>query len=1306
MKSRAAACRAASVLAVLLASIWPAHARAEIDCGQAAAPEMSEAAQAILSINQGLLGTPPTPRLAGAPAATDRDTATVSLQQRAQLVRQLMATHPEEVRSVMLPEAVVNRLIATDPHNLDLLEHEAAVAGDLAAVQVDDFEHNAGERVVVLHDPTTGAQVAVHASASLRLGALVHRRVTVAGIQLGSDLAAELITPVSPAEFQPALRRSAALQAEAVPASNTTLTCSTTGTQKTAVLLLQFPNNTPAFPGSYGTAAWWQQAIAGSGNSVNSLWSEMTSGGTSDTVDVYGPLTLPQTYGCADYLAMRSAALTLASNTIDLSRYTRIVLGFPASSCAYGGLADIGCNSGDTIVPHPYSVVWMPIVTSYTSRTGVWASLAHELGHNLGLNHANTLDFGAISLGPIDFQATNPGVVGGSSATTATGAITAVDTEYGDRFSVMGNPWSTGPGPYSAEHRADLLGWIPSNGSYSALGTVTTAGSFTIEPASAPSSGSTSLRALRILRDPASSSWMWLEYRDGGTPFDAANLAAVPGQNASSGAVVHYQNGYGDHGKTYQIDMTPTGPGNNFADGALTPGVRWSDPYSPLSLTVNSITSAGLSVSVQYDSNCATFSAPTGPIAAAGDSGTVAVTAPSTCTWRASSNAAWMTLSGTTSGSGNGSFTWTAAPNTGMGQRSTYFSVGRGSARVLQLGNGANVVALSPANPSVEPGSSIALSLTLQDSSGVADLGTVELDATAAGAPTCTVAADLSSGQPQFFLLDPTTEAYTAGIAAGSGTLSTSGCTLSGNGSGLDVNGSTYTLTLNLSFPTAGLRSLFASTTYGAELPLGLLNVGTVSAPPSTPIVTQPPSSARSTATLLTSLPASALPGTPLSLAATVSFSGGSPAPTGLVTFFDRGTALGSAVVNGTGSTAPFLVTLAAGSHSITAVYGGDANFTGSTSAAAVVSLAQAATTATLSTSATAVAAGGAVSLTVVVGHGQVAVTATGTVTLREGATTLAALPLTGGSATFSVAGVSAGTHNYTVAYSGDTAYLPTVSNAVTVSATRSVATLAVSGPATLLAGATAQLSISVSAANATPTGTVLLQEGGNTLASVALSSGNATVTVPALPGGAHTLTATYSGDANLASASVIVPLSILDFTLVASGTGGITVAAGASTGNTAALVLTPGSAGLPLSVTLTCSGAPAGATCTVSPAAATPGSSAVPVTVTVTTTAHSTSEFRAAGAAVLTLPMLALVRRRREHLVLNLLAVLLFFVATSVLASCGTGISGTGASPLSSTPPTSTGTPAGVTTLTVQAVANANGATLSRSATLTLQVN
>lgn len=516
------------ILLVCTALLLPIYALATEACGQVEAASLSDAAQAVLALNQALSGRM-TSQVSGARAAVERSSAGL-LQSRADLVRALMRTHPDEVRAVALPAAVAARFLAEDPANAAHVEHDAALTGELAAVETDDFDRGVGQRVYVLHDSSTASQIAVHPAGSLRLQSLLRRRVAVSGVQLGADILAETVTPGLAARTVTDSLQSRSLQAATVPASNNTLTCSTTGQQRTAVLMLQFPNNTPAFPGTYGTAAWWQQAIAGAGKSVNSLWAEMDAGATYATVDVYGPLTLARSYGCADYLQMRSAALTLASNTIDLSRYTRIVLGFPASSCTYGGLADVGCNSADSIVPHPYSVVWLPIVTSYTASTGVWASLAHELGHNLGLNHANTLDFGAVALGPIDFQATNPGTVNGTGATTAAGAVTAVDTEYGDVFSVMGNPWSSGPGPYSAEHRAKLLDWIPATGASAGLGTVTAAGSYTIQPASTGSG----LRVLRVLRDPASASWIWLEYRNGGTVFDAANLAAVSGQNAST----------------------------------------------------------------------------------------------------------------------------------------------------------------------------------------------------------------------------------------------------------------------------------------------------------------------------------------------------------------------------------------------------------------------------------------------------------------------------------------------------------------------------------------------------------------------------------------------------------------------------------------------------------------------------------------------------------------------------------------------------------------------------------------------------
>ncbi len=59
-------------------------------------------------------------------------------------------------------------------------------------------------------------------------------------------------------------------------------------------------------------------------------------------------------------------------------------------------------------------------------------------------------------------------------------------------------------------------------------------------------------------------------------------------------------------------------------------------------------------------------------------------------------------------------------------------------------------------------------------------------------------------------------------------------------------------------------------------------------------------------------------------------------APTGTVTFMDGASVLGTATVNGSGVATLSTSALTAGTHSITAVYGGDANFVGSTSAALI----------------------------------------------------------------------------------------------------------------------------------------------------------------------------------------------------------------------------------------------------------------------------------------------------------------------------------------------------------------------------------
>jgi hypothetical protein len=88
--------------------------------------------------------------------------------------------------------------------------------------------------------------------------------------------------------------------------------------------------------------------------------------------------------------------------------------------------------------------------------------------------------------------------------------------------------------------------------------------------------------------------------------------------------------------------------------------------------------------------------------------------------------------------------------------------------------------------------------------------------------------------------------------------------------------------------------------------------------------------SARSTTTQLASSPNPSLVGEALALTATVSAVSGTP--TGNVTFKDGTSTLGTASLGANGVAVMTTVALAAGSHTITAVYGGDATHDGSTS--------------------------------------------------------------------------------------------------------------------------------------------------------------------------------------------------------------------------------------------------------------------------------------------------------------------------------------------------------------------------------------
>jgi hypothetical protein len=201
-------------------------------------------------------------------------------------------------------------------------------------------------------------------------------------------------------------------------------------------------------------------------------------------------------------------------------------------------------------------------------------------------------------------------------------------------------------------------------------------------------------------------------------------------------------------------------------------------------------------------------------------------------------------------------------------------------------------------------------------------------------------------------------------------------------------------------------------------------------------VVTQPVSS--STALAATSQAVTA--GSSVTFTATVTGpSGNTTVPTGTVTFYNGATSIGTGSLNASGVATLTTTTLTTGSDSITAAYGGDANFNASTSAALVVTVnpALVATSTALTASPTSAATGASIALTATVTAASGAVTPTGTVTFYNGATSIGTGSLNGsGVATLSTTTLPAGGDSITAQYGGSAAFSGSTSAAVTVAIT------------------------------------------------------------------------------------------------------------------------------------------------------------------------------------------------------------------------------------------------------------------------------
>jgi Bacterial Ig-like domain (group 3) len=285
---------------------------------------------------------------------------------------------------------------------------------------------------------------------------------------------------------------------------------------------------------------------------------------------------------------------------------------------------------------------------------------------------------------------------------------------------------------------------------------------------------------------------------------------------------------------------------------------------------------------------------------------------------------------------------------------------------------------------------------------------------------------------------------------------------------------------------------------------------------------------AKASSTTQTSGPGESVFGQSVTLTATVTGAGGTPA--GLVTFEDGGTELGTGNLNSSGVATFTTSDLGVGENAITAVYAGNNTFAGSTSPVFDQNVTPAFTTASITSLANPAVVGQSVTLVANIAANlpSSATPTGGMVTFMDGTTTLGSAPLNTGMAVFTTSALLLGQNSLSATYGGDAAFNGSesapLSQVVDQSSTdTTVTSSAIPGVFGQSLTFTAQV-LAVSPGTGTPTGSIIFKDGTTTIGSTPLTAGVATLSISSLGLGDHSITAVYNGDANyLASTSAMV---------------------------------------------------------------------------------------------------------------------------------------------------------------------------------------
>jgi len=304
-------------------------------------------------------------------------------------------------------------------------------------------------------------------------------------------------------------------------------------------------------------------------STVNSFYKEVSYNKTHFKGDVLGPYTIDIDADSCSIDLVEDLAIPKIDSEINFSSagYKRLIFAYPSpTTCPPGvgtlGIAQIETDEGSIDI----SISWIKLKRDYYGsdfEIGFFAGpIIHELGHNLGVRHANDWECGEdtvdIDCGTID---------------------------YGDWFDVMGNTL----GHFNAIHK-ETIGWFsPSN-----ILETNSNGPYLIEPLETQGDG------LKTLKIPTSDSLhYYVEFRRPVGNYDQL-YAELYGSEVFDGAMIRI-NAHGATGDTQLLDNSPSLNSDkeqieDSKDVVLRLGEIFYDSKNDIMITTLSITDDSLEV--------------------------------------------------------------------------------------------------------------------------------------------------------------------------------------------------------------------------------------------------------------------------------------------------------------------------------------------------------------------------------------------------------------------------------------------------------------------------------------------------------------------------------------------------------------------------------------------------------------------------------------------------------------------------------------------------------------------------------------